>query len=78
MGLLRSLLTLPVRAPLDGAFWLAGQIHEAAERELTDPAMIRQRLIALEAALEAGEIDEAQFEAAEDVLLRRLHTALAR
>ncbi len=72
MGILSRLLTLPVSGPIAGALWVAGQVRDAAEAELTDPAAIRRRLAALEAALEAGEIDEESFEAEEAVLIARL------
>jgi hypothetical protein len=72
MGLLRGLLSLPVSGPMRGALWIASKIHEAAEAEHTDPAAIRHALRDLEAALEAGEIDEESFEAAELELLSRL------
>jgi hypothetical protein len=75
MGLLTRLLALPVAGPLDGAMWVARQIHDAAERELHDPAAIRRSLRALEEELEAGRIDEEAFEEAEAILLARLQEA---
>lgn len=77
MGLLRSLLTLPVAGPAAGALWVARQVHEAADREIHDPAAIRRTLRALEQELEAGRIDEETFEEAEHVLLLRLRGASA-
>ncbi|MEO0339249.1 MAG: gas vesicle protein GvpG [Bacteroidota bacterium] len=41
MGILRNLLTLPVAGPLRSTAWIAGKIHEAAEKELNNPAAIR-------------------------------------
>lgn len=75
MGLLRSLLSFPVSAPVGGALWVAGQIRDAAEREWTDPAAIRRSLTALERELDAGRIDEEAFEEAEAILLKRLQEA---
>ena len=72
MGLLRKLLTAPVTGPLSGAFWIATKLHEAADAELHDPVRIRRALEDLEADLEAGRIDEATYEAAEDILMERL------
>lgn len=77
MGLLRGLLTLPVTGPALGALWVARQIQEAAEQEFYDPAAIKRALSDLEARLDAGEIDEAAFEAAELELIERLRTANA-
>ena len=45
---------------------------EAPERELYDPVSIRRQLEELELALEAGAIDEDDFERAESALLERL------
>jgi len=75
MGLLRTLLTFPVSAPVSGALWIARQVHESADQELSDPVAIRRTLAELERALEAGEIDEATYEEAELGLLRRLQEA---
>lgn len=75
MGLLTSLLTLPVSGPIKGALWVMQQVHEAAEAEYYDPAAIKKALVTLEKQLEAGEIDEETFEQAEDLLLDRLEAA---
>ena len=72
MGLLTTLLTLPVAGPMKGALWVAQKIHEQATAELNDPAAIREALAELEADLDAGRIDEDAFEEAEAVLLQRL------
>jgi len=72
MGLIRSLLTLPVSGPMQGSLWLARKIHETAESEINDPVAIRRALGSLEADLEAGRIDEATYDAAEEVLMTRL------
>jgi Gas vesicle protein G len=71
MGLLTALLTAPL-APVRGVVWVADQLAEAAERETNDPAAVRDRLAALNQALEDGEIDLAEFEREEDRLLDRL------
>lgn len=77
MGLLTSLLTLPVAGPMKGSLWIAKKIHEAADQELNDPAAIRRELAALESALLAGEISEDAYDEAELVLLTRLRDAQA-
>jgi Gas vesicle protein G len=71
MGLLSGLVTLPL-APLRGVVWAAGQVAAAAERERSDPALVYARLRELAGRLAAGEISEAEFEAAEDELLDSL------
>ncbi|MEM8869602.1 MAG: gas vesicle protein GvpG [Pseudomonadota bacterium] len=75
MGLLRGLLSLPVSGPVHATVWLARKLHETAETETNDPAHIKRSLANLEAALEAGEIDENEYDEAEEQLLRRLAQA---
>lgn len=72
MGLLRSLLLLPVKGPMDGAMWVVQKIHGAAEEELNDPVAIKKTLVALEKALIDGEITEDEYDLAETELLMRL------
>ncbi len=71
MGLFSELLLLPL-IPVRGACWVAGQVADAAERELYDPAPLRDRLAALHRELEEGEIDLAEFEREEESLLLRI------
>ncbi|MGW3486924.1 gas vesicle protein GvpG [Streptomyces sp. NPDC001054] len=73
MGLVSGVLLLPL-APVRGVAWVAEQIADEAERRLYSPAAVRARLAALNSAFEAGEIDEAAFEAEEDHLLGLLET----
>lgn len=75
MGLLSSLLTLPVSGPLAGLRFIAEKLHEAAIKEAFDPEAIKRELFALEARFEAGEIDEPTFESEEMALLERLREA---
>ncbi len=77
MGLLTTLIGWPVLGPLKGAQWAIEQVHDAAYKELYDPAAIKRQLIALEARLEAGEITEEAFEEVELELLQRLKAARA-
>ncbi len=72
MGLLGNVLSLPVSGPLGAVGWLARQVAEAAVTELLDPVRIERALLALARRLEAGEIDEAAFEAEESRLLDEL------
>lgn len=75
MGLLTTLLTLPVSGPVKGALWVAEKVHDAAYAQLHDPAAVKRALAELERQVDAGEIDEDAFEAAEAVLLDRLEEA---
>jgi Gas vesicle protein G len=76
VGLITGLLTLPL-APIRGTVWLAERIQEQAEAELYDDDAIRAQLMEIEAAREAGEIDEEEATIAEDALLERLIAARA-
>jgi hypothetical protein len=73
--MLFKLLTLPVTGPLAGVMWVGEKVHEAALTKLNDPTEIKRKLVALEQALEAGEIAEPEFEALELELLTRLREA---
>jgi cytochrome c-type biogenesis protein CcmI len=74
VGLITGLLTLPL-APVRGTVWLAERIQEQAEAELYDEDVIRAQLMEIDAAREAGEIDEEEATQAEDELLERLIAA---
>jgi hypothetical protein len=76
MGLITGLLTLPL-APVRGTMWLAERIQEQAESELYDENAIRTQLMEIEAAREAGEIDEEEATLAEDALVEHLIAARA-
>jgi gas vesicle protein GvpG len=76
MGLITGLLTLPL-APVRGTIWLAERLQEQAENELYDENAIRAQLMEIEAAREAGEIDEEEATLAEDALVERLIAARA-
>jgi len=72
MGLIRSLLMLPVKGPMDGALWVTGQIMGAADREMNDPGTLRKLLQSLEKDLIAGRITEEEYDEAETQILMRL------
>ncbi len=72
MGMLGSLLLLPVKGPMDGAFWVMQKIHGAALEEFNDPATIKRALAALEQALMRDDITEDDYDKAETELLLRL------
>jgi gas vesicle protein GvpG len=71
MGLLTGLLLLPL-APIRGTIWMAEKLAAYAESELNDERAIRRLLLEAEAALDAGELTEAEFDQIEDELLDRL------
>lgn len=74
VGLFTGLLLLPL-APLRGTIWIAEQLAAEAERELDDERVVRRLLLEAEAALERGELSEAEYDAIEDELLERLEVA---
>jgi len=76
MGLLSGLVLLPL-APLRGTIWVAERLAEYAEEQLDDERAIRRLLIEAEAALEAGDLSEAEFDHIEDELLDRLEVVRA-
>ncbi|MFE3038063.1 gas vesicle protein GvpG [Streptomyces canus] len=75
MGLIGEVLLLPF-APVRGSGWVIKQVLKEAERLYYDPATVRAELAQLEERLEAGEIDEEEFDRQEDDLLERLEIGL--
>ncbi|MEU9211613.1 gas vesicle protein GvpG [Streptomyces sp. NPDC048415] len=77
MGLIGEVLLLPF-APVRGSLWAVRQVLAEAERQYYDPAVVRAELALLEQQLEAGELDEQEFDRREDELLDRLEIGLQR
>lgn len=77
MGLISEVLLLPF-APARGSLWAVQQVLAEAERQYYDPVAVRAELARLEQLLEAGDIDEEEFDRLEDELLDRLEIALNR
>lgn len=77
MGLITEVLLLPF-APVRGSLWAVGQVVTEAERQYYDPAAVRADLARLEQRLDAGEIDEEEFDRLEDELLDRLEISSQR
>lgn len=71
MGLLSGLVLLPL-APLRGTIWIAERLTDYAAEQLDDERAIRRLLLEAEAALDAGDLTEAEFDRIEDELLDRL------
>lgn len=72
MGTISTLFSLPVSGPLGAVAWLARQVAGAANQMMLDPARIERELILLEQQLDAGQIDEVEFERREAELLVEL------
>ncbi|WP_055715024.1 gas vesicle protein GvpG [Streptomyces torulosus] len=77
MGLITEVLLLPF-APVRGSLWAVRQVLAEAERQYYDPAAVRADLARLEQRLDAGEIDEEEFDRLEDELLERLEISARR
>ncbi len=77
MGLFK-LLAFPAFLPMGGVGWIASQVAGAVEAQWNDPKRIEAALLRLEERLDAGEIEEPEFEAAEAELLAELHAMRAR
>jgi len=75
VGLIGEVLLLPF-APVRGTGWVIRQVLDEAERLYYDPAAVRAELAQLEERLEAGEIDDQEFDRQEDELLDRLEIGL--
>jgi len=71
MGIVGSILGAPLLGPIQGLLWLAHTIAEQAKAELFDEDAIRGALTELELALDLKQIDQAEYDAREEVLLRR-------
>lgn len=75
MGILRSILTAPVVVPIEGVLWLAHTIEDQANAELYDEDKIRGELTEMELALDMKQIELAEYEEREELLLARLREA---
>jgi hypothetical protein len=78
MGLITTLVGLPVTGPVRAGVWIAEQLRAAAEAELYDQRRILAELGELHRQHEAGLVSEAELEAAEEALLQRLAAARSR
>lgn len=74
MGLITSLLTLPVSGPVRGVAWVTKRVVDAAEAELATQDPQRQ-MAELERARLFGEISEDEFRQQEDELWQRLRAS---
>ena len=74
MGLFTGLLTLPL-APVRGVVWLGEQLEQEARRQLDDPARLRQELLDVDAAFQAGQLTEQERDERQDELVARLLSA---
>jgi len=64
-------------APLKGIIFIAEQINEVIEKEMSDEGAIKERLMALQLKFEMDEIDEEEYDKREDELLKLLENVRA-
>ena len=73
MGLLFGLLTLPVLGAPRLVQWLAQTVGQATLDELLDEGPLRAALLELQEQLDAGAIDDEEYDRQERALLERLN-----
>lgn len=78
MGLLTSLLLGPVTLPVRGMTSIFREIQHTVDRELNDPDAIRRDMLELQRRLDAGLIEEAEYDLAEAELLAHLNAIAER
>ena len=71
MGLLSKLLTFPVSAPVAGVRWSLETVERVVCDELVDDSAIKDELMALQLALEEGDIDGEEYVRREAELMQR-------
>ena len=67
--MLLRLLTLPITGPLEGITWLGKKMQEKVDTEVDGKENLSKKLLALQLALDMGEISEEDFEVQEEELL---------
>jgi hypothetical protein len=77
VGLLTSLLTFPVSGPVAGIRWSLQQVQRIVDEELTDDTPVKQDLMELQLRLEAGDITDEEYVAAEASVMARLREVRA-
>ena len=65
-------LTLPLLGGPKLVLWLAGTIAQEADQERLDEGRVRGELLELQGQLDAGELDEAEYDRQERALLERM------
>lgn len=75
MGLLKHLLFWPVTGPAAVVEFSLRRIEGVVQGQLTDDERVMEDLMALQMELELGDIDEAEYERREALLIERLRDA---
>lgn len=77
MGLLSSLLLLPLAAPVKGLVFILDQIRERVDVEQLDESLVEDELVRLSLLHDLGEVTDDDYFAGEAALLERLNAILA-
>ena len=77
MGVLTTLLLLPIAGPAKGLMFVLEQIKERVDAEQLDEGLVEDELVALSLRHDLGEILDADYTLWEDVLLERLNAIRA-
>lgn len=72
MGILTHLLFWPVTGPTFLARYSMEKVQEVVRDELTDDARVKEELLALQMALELGDVDDDEYVRREAALMRQL------
>lgn len=67
-----DLLTSPFIGPVKGVTWIAEKILEQAQMQMPSERTVLRDLTELQLRLDLGEIDEEEYERAEESLLQQL------
>ncbi len=78
MGFLTNLLLGPVALPVRGMSFVFREIQHTVDRELNDPDAIRREMLELQRRLDAGLIEETEYDLAEAELLAHLNAIAER
>jgi Gas vesicle protein G len=70
-GLVTGIVTWPL-APVRGVVWVAEQVAEEAERQWSDPALVRRELDEVDRRRRDGELTEEEAARLEEELVQRL------
>ena len=77
MGLLTTLLFLPIAGPAKGLMFILEQIKERVDVEQLDEGLVEDHLVALSLRHDFGEIDDADYFVQEAALLEHLNAIRA-
>jgi hypothetical protein len=73
LKLLGNIITAPVKGPVRGFEFILNAIQGEVESEALDENKVQGELLQLGLRYQAGEIDDAEYQAKEDELLQRLN-----